>query len=147
MIHDPITQIVVLQSRSSSSLNNGGIETTTPPPPSTSNSSNSSASSLVDIQIIKISSIRDIRVINPKREEGFKPYEAKPITLQDYELREEMVLKRVMEEEKRLGVGVTVEGHKIYDAFAKTYLSPFLPPQVPLFLAGLCRVDFLVDFL
>lgn len=55
------------------------------------------------------------------RSESFKPYEAKPITLQDFKAREELAQKRALEEGKRLGVGVTVEGQKIYDAFAKTF--------------------------
>jgi Anticodon-binding domain len=107
LIHDPISQIIVLSTQSRS-LN--GVET----PPS---------NSLVDLQIIKVSSIKDIRVLGPKQE-GFKPYEAKPITVQDIKNREELAQKKVLDEEKRLGVGVTVEGQKIYDAFAKTYVSP-----------------------
>jgi hypothetical protein len=103
LIHDPISQIIVLSSQSRS-IN--GVET----PPS---------NSLVDLQIVRISSIKDIRVHGPKQE-GFKPYEAKPITLQDLKLREELAQKRALEEERRVGVGVTVEGQKIYDAFART---------------------------
>lgn len=104
LLHDPTSQIVVLSSQSRS-IN--GIDT----PPS---------NSLVDLQIIKVSSIKDIRVLGPKQE-NFKPYEAKPITLQDYKAREELAVKRALEEERRLGVGVTVEGQKLFDAFAKTY--------------------------
>lgn len=103
LLHDPMSQIVVLSSQSRS-IN--GIDT----PPS---------NSLVDLQIIKVSSIKDIRVLGPKQE-NFKPYEAKPITLQDCKAREELAVKRALEEERRLGVGVTVEGQKIFDAFAKT---------------------------
>src|SRR5437667_2028969 len=106
LIHDPISQIIVLSSQSRSI---SGVET----PPT---------NSLVDLQIVKISSIKDIRVHGPKQE-GFKPYEAKPITLQDMKIREELAQKRVLEEERRLGVGVTVEGQKIYNAFARTYAS------------------------
>jgi len=106
LIHDPVSQIIVLSSQSRSI---SGIET----PPT---------NSLVDLQIVKISSIKDIRVHGPKQE-GFKPYEAKPITLQDMKIREELAQKRVLEEERRLGVGVTVEGQKIYNAFARTYAS------------------------
>ena len=80
-----------------------------------------SGNSLIDLQIIKISSIKDIRVLGPKQE-GFKPYEAKPITVQDLKAREELAHRRAQEEEKRLGIGVTVEGQKIYDAFAKTFI-------------------------
>jgi hypothetical protein len=80
------------------------------------------SNTLVDLQIVKISSIREIRVLGPKQE-NFKPYEAKPITLQDYKAREELAVKRALEEERRLGVGVSVEGQKIFDAFAKTYDS------------------------
>jgi hypothetical protein len=109
LIHDPISQIVVLSS-SSRSVNG----TDTPP-----------ASSLVDLQIVKISSIKDIRVLGAKQE-SFKPYEAKPITLHDVKAREELAQKRALEEERRLGVGVTIEGQKIYDAFAKTFF-----PRVP----------------
>jgi hypothetical protein len=104
LLHDPTSQIVVLSSQSRS-IN--GIDT----PPS---------NSLVDLQIIKVSSIKEIRVLGPKQE-NFKPYEAKPITLQDYKAREELAVKRALEEERRLGVGVTVEGQKLFDAFAKTY--------------------------
>ena len=104
LIHDPVSEIIVLSSQSKSI---SGIET----PPT---------NSLVDLQIVKISSIKEIRVHGPKQE-GFKPYEAKPITLQDLKMREELAHKRALEEEKRLGVGVTVEGQKIYDAFARTY--------------------------
>src|SRR6266496_2803196 len=107
LIHDPISQIIVLSSQSRSI---SGVET----PPT---------NSLVDLQIVKISSIKDIRVHGPKQE-GFKPYEAKPITLQDMKIREELAQKRVLEEERRLGVGVTIEGQKIYDAFARTYFLP-----------------------
>jgi hypothetical protein len=103
LIYDPTSQIIVLSSQSRS-IN--GVET----PPS---------NSLVDLQIVNISSIKDIRVLGPK-EEGFKSYEGKPITLQDMKNREELAQKRALEEEKRLGVGVTVEGQKIYDAFART---------------------------
>lgn len=103
MIYDPTSQIIVLSSQSRS-IN--GVET----PPS---------NSLVDLQIVNISSIKDIRVLGLK-EEGFKSYEAKPITLQDMKNREELAQKRALEEEKRLGVGVSVEGQKIYDAFART---------------------------
>lgn len=112
LIYDSISQIVVLSTQSRSNVN--GVETPPPPGPSSS-----SSNSLVDLQIIKISSIKDIRVLGPKQE-GFKPYEAKPVTVQDLKNREELAQKRVLEEEKRLGVGVTVEGQKIYDAFAKT---------------------------
>ena len=103
LIYDSTSQIIVLSSQSRS-IN--GVET----PPS---------NSLVDLQIVKISSIKDIRVHGPKQE-GFKSYEAKPITLQDMKNRNELAQKRALEEEKRLGVGVTVEGQKIYDAFART---------------------------
>ena len=103
LIHDQVSQTIVLSSQSRS-IN--GVET----PPS---------NSLVDLQIVKTTSIKDIRVHGPKQE-GFKPYEAKPITVQDLKMREELAQKRALEEEKRLGVGVTVEGQKIYDAFART---------------------------
>jgi Anticodon-binding domain len=103
LLHDPTSQIVVLSSQSRSV---NGIDT----PPS---------NSLVDLQIIKISSIKDVRILGPKLEH-FRPYEAKPITLQDYKAREELAVKRALEEERRLGVGVSVEGQKIFDAFAKT---------------------------
>jgi hypothetical protein len=109
LIHDPISQIVVLSS-SSRSVNG----TDTPP-----------TSSLVDLQIIKISSIKEIRVLGTKQE-SFKPYDAKPISLHDVKAREEFAQKRALEEERRLGVGVSVEGQKIYDAFAKTF-SPRVP--------------------
>lgn len=39
--------------------------------------------------------------------------------------REEAAAKRVVEEEKRLGVGVSLDGQRIYDAFAKTYRPTF----------------------
>jgi len=104
LLHDPMSQIVVLSSQARSV---NGVDT----PPS---------NSLVDLQIIKISSIRDIRVLGPKQE-NFKPYEAKPLTLQDYKVREELAMKRALEEQRRLGVGVSIEGQKIFDAFAKTY--------------------------
>ena len=107
LIYDPTSQIVVLSSQSRP-IN--GVET----PPS---------NSLVDLQLIRISSIKDIRVLGPKPE-GFKPYEAKPITLQDMKNREELAQKRAQEEARRLGVGVTVEGQKIYDSFAKTFCTP-----------------------
>lgn len=79
------------------------------------------SSPFADLQIIKVSSIKDIRVVGPKQE-GFKQYEAKPVTLQDIKNREELARKRTQEEESRLGVGVTVEGQKLFDAFAKTYV-------------------------
>ena len=84
LLYDPISHIVVLSSQSRSV---NGIDT----PPS---------NSLVDLQIIKVSSIKDIRVLGPKQE-NFKPYEAKPITLQDYKAREELAAKRALEEQRR----------------------------------------------
>lgn len=102
LIHDPISQVIVLtQSRSVN-----GIDL-------------SPSNSLVDFQIVRISSIKDIRVLGT-RQEGFKPYEAKPITIQDIKAREELAQKRALAEEKRLGVGVSSEGQKIYDAFERT---------------------------
>lgn len=77
-------------------------------------------SSLVDLQIIKISSIRDVRILASKHD-GFKPYEAKPVSLAEFKAREELALKRALDEEKRLGIGVTAEAQMIFDAFAKTY--------------------------
>jgi len=103
LIHDQTSQIVVLSSQSRPSSN--GIDSPTP---------------LVDLQIVKISSIKDIRVLGAKVE-GFKPYEAKTITVQEMKWREELAGKRALEEARRLGVGVSPEGQKIYDAFAKTY--------------------------
>ena len=103
LIHDQTSQIVVLSSQSRSSSSNG-VDSPTP---------------LVDLQIVKISSIKDMRVLGG-RVEGFKSYEAKPITVQDVKWREELAGKRALEEERRIGVGVTPEGQKIYDAFAKT---------------------------
>jgi Anticodon-binding domain len=102
LIHDPISGVIVLtQSRSVN-----GIDL-------------SPSNSLVDFQIVRISSIKDIRVLGTKQE-GFKPYEAKPITIQDIKAREELAQKRALAEEKRLGVGVSSEGQKIYDAFERT---------------------------
>jgi Anticodon-binding domain len=110
LIHDPISQIIVLSSQSRAT---NGID-------------NSSQSSLLDIQIIKISSIKDVRLL-PVSKDTFKPYEGKPISLADVKQREELAQKRALEEERRLGIGVTPEGQKIYDAFAKTYpLHPSL---------------------
>lgn len=102
LIHDPISGVIVLtQSRSVN-----GIDL-------------SPSNSLVDFQIVRVSSIKDIRVLGTKQE-GFKPYEAKPITIQDIKAREELAQKRALAEEKRLGVGVSSEGQKIYDAFERT---------------------------
>ena len=102
LIHDPISGVIVLtQSRSVN-----GIDL-------------SPSNSLVDFQIVRISSIKDIRVLGTKQE-GFKPYEAKPIMIQDIKAREELAQKRALAEEKRLGVGVSSEGQKIYDAFERT---------------------------
>lgn len=105
LIYDPQSQIVVLSSQTRSV--NGGVDVTP-------------SNSLFDIQIIKVGSIKDIHRL-PAKQDGFKPYEAKPITLQDMKNREQLAQKRAQEDERRLGVGVTVEGQKIYDAFAKTY--------------------------
>jgi len=110
LIHDPTSQTVVLSSQARTPTNNGVSESTS-----------SSSASLVDLQIIKISSIRDVRILSTKQE-GFKPYEAKPITLADFKAREELAQKRALEEERRLGIGVTHEAQMIFDAFAKTYL-------------------------
>ena len=105
LIHDPTSQVVVLTSQSQSTH---GIDLSTSNP-------------LVDFQIVKISSIKEIRVLGTKQE-GFKPYEAKLITVQDIKAREELAQKRVLVEEKRLGIGVSSEGQKIYDAFERTYV-------------------------
>jgi len=102
LIHDPVSQVIVLtQSRS---VNGTDL---------------SPSNSLVDFQIVRISSIKDVRVLGTKQE-GFKPYEAKPITVQDIKAREELAQKRALAEEKRLGVGVSSDGQKIYDAFERT---------------------------
>jgi Anticodon-binding domain len=110
LIYDPHSQIVVLSSQTRSV--NGGVDVTP-------------SNSLFDIQIIKVGSIKDIHRL-PTKQDGFKPFEAKPITVQDMKNREEIAHQRAQEEERRLGVGVTLEGQKIYEAFAKTY-SPSLP--------------------
>jgi Anticodon-binding domain len=104
LIHDPTSETIIL---SSPSRPTNGVET----PPSTP---------YVDLQIVKISTIKDIRVLGQKQPD-FKPYEAKPISVTEIKAREELAFKKALEEEKRFGVGVTVEGQKIYDAFAKTY--------------------------
>jgi protein LSM12 len=110
LIFDPQSQIVVLSSQTRSV--NGGIDVAQSNP-------------LFDIQIIKVGSIKDIHRL-PTKQDGFKPYEAKPITLQELKVREEVAQKRALDEERRLGVGASVEGQKIFDAFVKTY-----PPSFP----------------
>jgi hypothetical protein len=110
LIHDPTSQIVVLSSQARPATNNGVT---------------AESSSLVDLQIIKISSIRDVRVLSQKSD-SFKPYEGKPITLPDFKAREELALKRAHEEERRLGIGVPPEAQMIFDAFARTYSLLYL---------------------
>jgi hypothetical protein len=77
------------------------------------------------LQLIKVSSIKEIRVLSQIKPEGFKPYEPRPLTVDAIKAREEAAAKRVVEEEKRLGVGVSLDGQRIYDAFAKTYRPTF----------------------
>jgi hypothetical protein len=68
-------------------------------------------------------------VLGGQKQEGFRPYEARPLSVEAIKAREELVAKRVAEEERRLGVGVSLDGQRIYEAFAKTYrYSPRVPP-------------------
>jgi Anticodon-binding domain len=106
LIHDPISQTIVLSSPTRTS---NGVET----PPL-------QGQQLCDLQIIKVSSIKEIRVLSQTKPEGFKPYEPRPLTVEAIKAREEAAAKRVVEEERRLGVGVSLDGQRIYDAFAKT---------------------------
>ena len=111
LIYDPISGVVVLSSQSRPV---NGIDSSAAPNP------------LFDLQIIKISTINDMRVLSAQKQEGFKPYEARPLSVEAIKAREDLAAKRVMEEEKRLGVGVSLDGQRIYDAFAKTYVSSCL---------------------
>jgi Anticodon-binding domain len=104
LIFDPTSQTIVL---SAPSRPTNSVDTP-------------SSTSYVDIQIVKVSAIKEIRVLGPKQPD-FKPYETKPISVAEIKAREEQAFKKALEEEKRFGVGVTVEAQKIYDAFAKTY--------------------------
>jgi len=106
LINDPISQTIVLSSPARTS---NGVDT---PPPQ--------GQQLCDLQIIKVSSIKEIRVLSQIKPEGFKPYEPRPLTVEAIKAREEAAAKRVVEEERRLGVGVSLDGQRIYDAFAKT---------------------------
>lgn len=46
------------------------------------------------------------------------------MSVEAIQAREQFAAKRVLEEERRLGVGASLDGQRIYDAFAKTYASP-----------------------
>ena len=111
LIYDPISQVIVLSSPSRA-IN--GVD------------SSATANPLFDLQIIKTSSIKDVRTLSAQKQEGFRPYEARPLSVDAIKAREHLATKRVLEEEKRLGVGVSLDGQRIFDAFAKTYVPSCL---------------------
>jgi len=115
-VADPITNLIAIN--------------TAPPPPTPSNNNANSAAQPGDYHIIPVNQISSFKILflgdsGGAKEPSFETALPKisNVNLATAKQREEAAVRRLQENERRLGKGVTREGQEIFDALSKTLPS------------------------
>ncbi|KAI9769046.1 MAG: hypothetical protein M1839_003809 [Geoglossum umbratile] len=115
-VADPITNLVAVN--------------TAPPPPTPSSNNANSAAQPGDYHIIPVNQISSFKILflgdsGSAKEPSFETALPKisNVNLAAAKQREEVAVRRLQENERRLGKGVTREGQEIFDALSKTLPS------------------------
>jgi len=112
-VADPITNLIAIN--------------TAPPPPTPSSNNANSAAQPGDYHIIPVNQISSFKILflsdsSGSKESSFETALPKisNVNLAATKQREEAAVRRLQENERRLGKGVTREGQEIFDALSKT---------------------------